>query len=155
MAKQARAADGLVKVQRELASWRERHGGRGRSIPTGLWSAAAEVAAVQGVSATASALGVSRARLARRLQAHAVGAPSSVHRTTRTRRERLGPFSRHALLVPLRRRPDAAPSSPGRLRRNQLTETACAALRTGQRTIRTARRAPVHSPWSAEAALST
>jgi DNA-binding phage protein len=68
MAKQARAADGLVKVQRELASWRERHGGRGRSIPTGLWSAAAEVAAVQGVSATASALGVSRARLARRLQ---------------------------------------------------------------------------------------
>ncbi len=68
MAKQARATSGLVKVQRELSSWRERHGGRGRSIPAGLWTAAAEVAAVQGVNETASALGVSRARLARRLQ---------------------------------------------------------------------------------------
>jgi hypothetical protein len=68
MTKQARATGGLVKVQRDLASWRARHGGRGRSIPAGLWMAAAEVAAVEGVTVTAGALGVSRARLARRLQ---------------------------------------------------------------------------------------
>jgi hypothetical protein len=74
MTKQARATGGLVKVQRDLASWRERHGGRGRSIPAGLWKAAAEVAAVQGVTATAGALGVSRARLARRLQERSAAA---------------------------------------------------------------------------------
>jgi hypothetical protein len=53
MTKQARATGGLVKVQRDLASWRARHGGRDRSIPAGLWTAAAEVAAVEGVTATA------------------------------------------------------------------------------------------------------
>jgi hypothetical protein len=79
MTKHGRATGGLVKVQRDLASWRERHGGRGRSIPAGLWTAAAEVAALEGVNATACALGVSRARLARRLQersAAAVVAPA-------------------------------------------------------------------------------
>jgi hypothetical protein len=74
MTKQARATGGLVKVQRDLASWRARHSGRGRSIPAGLWMAVAEVAAVEGVTATAGALGVSRARLARRLQERSAAA---------------------------------------------------------------------------------
>jgi hypothetical protein len=74
MTKHGRATGGLVKVQRDLASWRERHGGRGRSIPAGLWTAAAEVAALEGVNATACALGVSRARLARRLQERSASA---------------------------------------------------------------------------------
>jgi len=48
--------------------WREQHGGRGHPIPAELWKAAAQVAAVQGVNATARALGVDRSRLARRLE---------------------------------------------------------------------------------------
>lgn len=58
----------LGRVERKLSSWRERHGGRGRPIPEELWKAAAEVAAIAGVNATARALGVDRERLARRVE---------------------------------------------------------------------------------------
>jgi hypothetical protein len=58
----------LGRVQRKLSSWREQHGGRGRPIPDALWVAVAEVAAVEGVTTTARALGVDRERLARRVE---------------------------------------------------------------------------------------
>ena len=57
----------LDRVQSEFSRWRKQHGGRGHPIPTELWKAAAQVAAVQGVNATARALGVDRSRLARRV----------------------------------------------------------------------------------------
>jgi hypothetical protein len=59
----------LDRVQREFTRWREQHGGRGHPIPAELWKAAAQVAAIQGVKATARALGVDRGRLARRVVA--------------------------------------------------------------------------------------
>ena len=34
----------LEQVQKRLARWRARHGGRGRPIPDALWAAAATVA---------------------------------------------------------------------------------------------------------------
>jgi len=58
----------LDRVQGMFLRWREQHGGRGHPIPAELWKAAAQVAAVQGVNATARALGVDRSRLARRLE---------------------------------------------------------------------------------------
>jgi hypothetical protein len=71
----------LDRVQGEFARWREQHGGRGHPIPTGLWEAAAQVAAVQGVSATARALGVDRSRLARRMERSAAAAVSQPEQT--------------------------------------------------------------------------
>jgi hypothetical protein len=65
----------LGRVQKRLARWRARHGGRGRPIPEALWAAAAEVAAAEGVEATARALDVDRARLSRRVKQ---SPPSSV-----------------------------------------------------------------------------
>ncbi len=61
------AGQGLSKVHKQLSSWRECHGGRGRPIPEELWTAVVEVASVEGVNTTARTLGVDRARLARRL----------------------------------------------------------------------------------------
>ena len=66
----------LDRVQGRFSRWREQHGGRGHPIPTELWKAAAQMAAVQGVSATARALGVDRSRLARRME-RSVAAPVS------------------------------------------------------------------------------
>lgn len=63
----------LGRVERKLSRWRERHGGRGRAIPEELWSAAAGVAAVAGVSETARVLGVDRERLQRRVGARPSG----------------------------------------------------------------------------------
>lgn len=57
----------LAEVQTRLAWWRGRYGGRGRPIPEELWAAATEVADTAGVNATARALGLNRARLARRV----------------------------------------------------------------------------------------
>lgn len=70
MAEQVGTTGQLGKVQRKLSSWREQHGGRGVPIPNELWSAAAEVAAIEGVTTTARALGVDRERLARRVEEH-------------------------------------------------------------------------------------
>ncbi len=64
----------LGAVQRKLSRWREQHGGRGHPIPAELWTLAVEVAAIKGVNTTARALGVDRARLARRVE-RSVGAP--------------------------------------------------------------------------------
>jgi hypothetical protein len=58
----------LEQVQKRLARWRARHGGRGRPIPDALWAAAATVASTVGVDATARALDVDRARLSRRVK---------------------------------------------------------------------------------------
>ncbi len=68
MAERATTRGQLERVQKEFSRWREQHGGRGHPIPPGLWRAAAQVAAVQGVNATARALGVDRSRLARRVE---------------------------------------------------------------------------------------
>jgi hypothetical protein len=69
-----RRTERLEEVRWRLVRWRERHGGRGRPIPEELWTAAAAVASVEGVDATARVLGVDRARLARRV----VSSPSMV-----------------------------------------------------------------------------
>ena len=58
----------LVRVQAELASWREHHGGRGKPIPDRFWVQAITLARNEGVSATAKALRLDEARLARRMQ---------------------------------------------------------------------------------------
>lgn len=58
----------LEQVQKRLARWRARHGGRGRPIPDALWAAAATVASTVGVDATARALDVDRVRLSRRVK---------------------------------------------------------------------------------------
>lgn len=71
MAERERSRGELVRLQKELARWRARHGGRGRSIPAALWAAAAEVATTAGLDATARALEVDRSRLLRRMK----GAP--------------------------------------------------------------------------------
>lgn len=68
----------LGRVERQLSSWRERHGGRGRPIPQELWAAAAEVAAVAGVKETARVLGIDRERLARRVGERSGGVLSAV-----------------------------------------------------------------------------
>ncbi len=57
----------LAEVQTRLAWWRRRYGGRGRPIPEELWTAATALADAVGVNATARALGLNRARLARRV----------------------------------------------------------------------------------------
>jgi hypothetical protein len=55
----------LEQARVGLERWRRAHGGRGRPIPAALWSEAAEVARTHGVEATARALGVRPAKLAR------------------------------------------------------------------------------------------
>lgn len=70
----------LCRVQRDLSRWRSQHGGRGRPIPAELWSAAVDVASVEGVEATARALGVDRARLSRRI----AGRPGSADPAAQT-----------------------------------------------------------------------
>jgi hypothetical protein len=67
MRERDKSGEKLGRVQRKLAQWRGQYGGRGRPIPEEVWSAAVEVAAVEGVGATARALSVDRARLSRRV----------------------------------------------------------------------------------------
>lgn len=78
MAEREKRREQLGRVQKRLARWRARHGGRGRPIPEALWAAAAAVAAAEGVEATARALDVDQARLSRRMKRSApgsIGAP--------------------------------------------------------------------------------
>jgi hypothetical protein len=55
----------LETTREALTSWRRLHGGRGRPIPTELWSSAAELARVNGVAETARALRLDARRLAK------------------------------------------------------------------------------------------
>jgi len=87
MAERTTAAEQLGRVQKKLSRWRERHGGRGRPIPEGLWKAAVDVAAIAGVNETARVLRVDRERLLRRVGAHPSGASgaAAAMRTTLAR----------------------------------------------------------------------
>jgi hypothetical protein len=76
MSEREKSREQLFRVQKQLAQWRARYGGRGRPIPATLWAAAAEVASTEGVDATARALDVDRARLLRRMMGSA--RPNSV-----------------------------------------------------------------------------
>ena len=58
----------LSEVEGRLNRWRQRHGGPGVRIPEELWSAAAEVAEVEGVCVAARRLRLREAALARRLE---------------------------------------------------------------------------------------
>ena len=78
MAKRVKQRARLAEVQQWLTSWRDEHGGRGRPIPEELWEAAADVAQVEGLVATARALGLDRTRLARRMPASSIARQPSV-----------------------------------------------------------------------------
>ena len=64
-----RGRDRLAQARDRLARWRAEHGGRGIRVPEAMWTEAVEVARVEGVEATARALGLDRARLTARLTA--------------------------------------------------------------------------------------
>ena len=68
----------LDTAREALGSWRRLHGGRGRPIPEGLWSDAAEVARANGVAETARALRLNPRKLAKLAEGRAEGAPRSV-----------------------------------------------------------------------------
>jgi hypothetical protein len=71
--------DRLTQTRARLARWRAAHGGRGIRVPEAMWVEVVEVARVEGVEATARALGLDRARLAARMtaaQAAAGGEPA-------------------------------------------------------------------------------
>jgi hypothetical protein len=72
-----RAKD-LEAVCEVFTDWRRRHGGRGRPIPTALWSEAADVARAAGVAETARALRLDPKRLAKLAEGRAESAPRSV-----------------------------------------------------------------------------
>jgi hypothetical protein len=55
-------------VQQRLDGWRRKHGGRGKRIPEVLWTEAARVARVEGLSTTARALGLRVERLKQRVE---------------------------------------------------------------------------------------
>lgn len=74
-----RARD-LEATREALASWRRRHGGRGRPIPESLWSKAADVARVSGVAETARALQLDATRLGRRVEGGAEIAPRGIEK---------------------------------------------------------------------------
>jgi hypothetical protein len=58
----------LGKVRSRLERWRARYGGPGRRIPEDLWSAAAEIARVEGVEPTARALRLREQSLSERVK---------------------------------------------------------------------------------------
>lgn len=64
---------GMSRARRRLSDWRERHGGRGRPIPSELWAEAVALAHEHGVERTARELKLDGRRL-RRLSA---GEPST------------------------------------------------------------------------------
>ena len=68
----------LETTREALASWRRRHGGRGRPIPVELWSRAADVALASGVAETARALRLDARKLAKLVEARAESAPSAL-----------------------------------------------------------------------------
>lgn len=57
----------LDRTRRRLEAWRRQHGGRGRRIAEDLWAEAVQLAAVEGVGATARALRLDARCLARRM----------------------------------------------------------------------------------------
>ena len=68
MARRRREASAkLVRLVERVAQWRRARGGRGGRIPSELWEAAIAVARVEGVHATARAIGFNRGRLADRM----------------------------------------------------------------------------------------
>jgi len=69
-----RGRDRLARARDRLARWRAEHGGRGIRVPEAMWAEVVEVAQVEGVEATARALGLDRARLAARITATEVAA---------------------------------------------------------------------------------
>jgi hypothetical protein len=68
----------LDAAREALGSWRRLHGGRGRPIPSALWSDAADVARANGVAETARALRLNPRKLAKVVEGRAEGAPRSV-----------------------------------------------------------------------------
>ena len=60
-------SSGAMRLGRDLARWRGRHGGRGRRIPERLWAEAVTVARREGVEATARALRLDQQRLKERV----------------------------------------------------------------------------------------
>jgi hypothetical protein len=68
----------LDTTREALADWRRSHGGRGRPIPAGLWSDAADVARAHGVAETARALRLDRGRLPKLVEGQTARAPRSV-----------------------------------------------------------------------------
>jgi hypothetical protein len=75
-------AKDLEAVREALTSWRRRHGGRGRPIPSSLWSEAAAVARASGVAETARALRLDATRLAKLVGGGAEIAPRSIEEPT-------------------------------------------------------------------------
>lgn len=80
-----RARD-LEATREALASWRRRHGGRGRPIPESLWLMAADVARVSGVAETARALRLDATRLGRRVEGKAEIAARGIEEIEESRR---------------------------------------------------------------------
>lgn len=76
MAEAAKRVGTLEEMRAALEQWRRAHGGRGRPIPAALWAEAAAVARTQGLGATARALRMNPAKLAR-LVAAAPRAPGA------------------------------------------------------------------------------
>ena len=67
MAEHEARGSGLGRTRRRLERWRRRYGGPGRAIPDELWDEAVALARVEGVAATARALGLDQGRLERRM----------------------------------------------------------------------------------------
>jgi hypothetical protein len=65
MGQNRRRGQDLEATREALAKWRRSHGGRGRPIPTELWSAAADVADANGVAEVARALRLDPRKLAK------------------------------------------------------------------------------------------
>jgi hypothetical protein len=61
----------LEATREALANWRRSHGGRGRPIPTALWSDAADVAGANGVAEVARALRLDPRKLAKLVEGRA------------------------------------------------------------------------------------
>ena len=69
----------VAEVRTALAAWRRTYGGRGKPIPPAFWAQAIEVAGRDGVSETARALGLDRAKLAQRVQGAKRGREAGPH----------------------------------------------------------------------------
>jgi hypothetical protein len=67
----------LDRTREALANWRRLHGGRGRPIPTALWSEAADVAGASSVAEVAQALRLDPRKLATLVAGRAEHAPRS------------------------------------------------------------------------------
>lgn len=77
MRDQSKSGARLERIRDRLARWRERHGGPGIPLPDEIWAEAVELARVEGVSVTARALRLDRARLAARMEEPAASVEAS------------------------------------------------------------------------------